>query len=106
MFGVGMAIVNGDYDTGWVIHKISFFFTESTLFDEVREPRLSFVDCFARSFKSGRTATTLLALLPYGLAPNRQALEDIIQYALEQRIIARPVTVEELFPPSTHALLG
>src|SRR5712692_1185915 len=44
--------------------------------------------------------------LPYGIAPNRQALEEIIQYALEQRIIARPVTVEELFPPNTHGLLG
>lgn len=44
--------------------------------------------------------------LPYGIAPNRQALGEIIQYALEQRIIARPVTVEELFPPSTHGLVG
>jgi 4,5-dihydroxyphthalate decarboxylase len=44
--------------------------------------------------------------LPYGIAPNRQALEDIIQYAMEQKIIARPVTVEELFPPNTHGLLG
>lgn len=44
--------------------------------------------------------------LPYGIAPNRQALEEIIQYAFEQRIIARPVTVEALFPPNTHALTG
>jgi len=44
--------------------------------------------------------------LPYGIAPNRQAIEELIQYALEQRIIPRPVTVEELFPPSTHRLLG
>jgi 4,5-dihydroxyphthalate decarboxylase len=44
--------------------------------------------------------------LPYGIAPNRQTLEELIQYALEQRIIARPVTVEELFPPNTHGLLG
>ena len=44
--------------------------------------------------------------LPYGIEPNRQALEEIIQYALEQRIIARPVMVEELFAPNTHALLG
>ena len=44
--------------------------------------------------------------LPYGIAPNRQALEEIIQYALEQQIIARPVTVEELFPPNTHGLVG
>jgi 4,5-dihydroxyphthalate decarboxylase len=43
--------------------------------------------------------------LPYGIEPNRQALEEVIQYALEQRIIARPVTVEELFAPNTHALL-
>ena len=44
--------------------------------------------------------------LPYGIAPNRQALEEIIQYTLEQRILARPLTVEELFPPNTHALAG
>ena len=44
--------------------------------------------------------------LPYGIASNRQTLEEVIQYALEQRIIARPVTVEELFPPSTHRLAG
>ena len=44
--------------------------------------------------------------LPYGIEPNRQALEEIIQYALEQRIIDRPVTIEELFPSSTHGLVG
>ena len=44
--------------------------------------------------------------LPYGIAPNRRTLEEIIQYAREQRIIDRSVTVEELFPPSTHVLVG
>lgn len=44
--------------------------------------------------------------LPYGIAPNRQALEEVIRSALEQRIITRPVTVEELFHASTHALVG
>jgi len=44
--------------------------------------------------------------LPYGIAPNRHALEELIQFAFEQRIIPRPVTVEELFAPNTHALLG
>ena len=44
--------------------------------------------------------------LPYGIAPNRQALEEIVQYALEQRIIARRFTVEELFLPNTHGLVG
>ena len=42
--------------------------------------------------------------LPYGIASNRQTLEEIIQYAVEQRILAGPVTVEELFPPNTYAL--
>jgi len=44
--------------------------------------------------------------LPYGIAPNRGALEEVIRSALEQKIITRPVTVEELFPPNTHALSG
>ena len=42
--------------------------------------------------------------LPYGIAPNRQTLEEIIQFAVEQRIIARPITVEELFAAHTHGL--
>ena len=44
--------------------------------------------------------------LPYGIEPNRQALEEVIQGALEQKIIARPFTIEELFPSNTHALVG
>jgi 4,5-dihydroxyphthalate decarboxylase len=44
--------------------------------------------------------------LPYGIGPNRGALEELIQGALEQKIIDRPITVEELFPRNTHALQG
>lgn len=44
--------------------------------------------------------------LPYGIAPNRQVLEEIIRSAVEQRIIKQPVTVEELFAPGTHGLTG
>ena len=44
--------------------------------------------------------------LPYGIEPNRRVLEEVIRGALEQQIITRPVTVEELFPSSTHALVG
>ena len=36
--------------------------------------------------------------LPYGVEPNRQMLEAVIRQSLEQGIITRPVTVEELFP--------
>ena len=36
--------------------------------------------------------------LPYGIEPNRQMLEAVIRQSLEQGIITRPMTVEELFP--------
>lgn len=44
--------------------------------------------------------------LPYGVAPNRRMLETVMQYAVEQGIIARPIAIEELFPASTHALMA
>jgi 4,5-dihydroxyphthalate decarboxylase len=44
--------------------------------------------------------------LSYGIAPNRQVPEEMIQYALEQRIVAQPLEVEELFPPSTHGVVS
>jgi 4,5-dihydroxyphthalate decarboxylase len=44
--------------------------------------------------------------LPYGIAPNRKMIEAVIQYALEQRIITRPFTVEELFARNTHDLMA
>mgnify|MGYP001561371687 FL=1 len=44
--------------------------------------------------------------LPYGIAPNRQVLEELIQHSLKQGIISRPFTVEELFPRNTHGLAG
>jgi 4,5-dihydroxyphthalate decarboxylase len=44
--------------------------------------------------------------LPYGIEPNRRMLEAVIRYSLEQGIISRAVTVEELFPPNTHGLIG
>jgi len=40
--------------------------------------------------------------LPYRIAPNRQALEEIVQAAVEQKIIARSVPVEELFALGTR----
>jgi len=42
--------------------------------------------------------------LPYGLAPNRQVLEELIRHSLAQGIITKSVAVEELFPHSTHGL--
>jgi 4,5-dihydroxyphthalate decarboxylase len=44
--------------------------------------------------------------LPYGIAPNRQVIEELIGHALKQGIISKPVSVEELFVPSTRSLIG
>jgi 4,5-dihydroxyphthalate decarboxylase len=44
--------------------------------------------------------------LPYGIAPNRAVIEELIGHALKQGIITKPVTVEELFVPSTRGLTG
>ena len=44
--------------------------------------------------------------LPYGIAPNRKTLEEIIRYAREQCIVTKPVTVEELFARGTHGLVA
>jgi 4,5-dihydroxyphthalate decarboxylase len=44
--------------------------------------------------------------LPYGIAPNRAVIEELIGHALKQGIITKPVTVEELFAPSTRGLTG
>ena len=44
--------------------------------------------------------------LPYGVAPNRQTLDEAVQAALEQGIIRRPVVPEALFARGTLDLLG
>ncbi len=44
--------------------------------------------------------------LPYGIAPNRQVIEDLIRHSLTQGVITRPVTAEELFPLNTHGLVA
>jgi 4,5-dihydroxyphthalate decarboxylase len=44
--------------------------------------------------------------LPYGIAPNRQVIEELIGHAVTQGIISKPVTVEELFAPGTRELAG
>lgn len=44
--------------------------------------------------------------LPYGIAPNRQMIDAIVQYAQEQGIITRPLAMEELFARGTLGLAG
>jgi 4,5-dihydroxyphthalate decarboxylase len=44
--------------------------------------------------------------LPYGVAPNRKVLEELLRHARTQGIIKKPVAVDELFAPSTRGLVG
>ena len=44
--------------------------------------------------------------LPYGVAPNRRMIETVMQYATEQKILDRPLAIEELFAPGTLELIG
>lgn len=42
--------------------------------------------------------------LPYGVEPNRQMLEEIVRYCVEQGVLTRPFTIPELFAPNTLTL--
>jgi 4,5-dihydroxyphthalate decarboxylase len=42
--------------------------------------------------------------LPYGIAPNRAMIDQLIRYAVDQGILNAPVAAQELFPESTHDL--
>jgi 4,5-dihydroxyphthalate decarboxylase len=42
--------------------------------------------------------------LPYGIGPNRPMIEQLIRHAVDQKILERPIAVEDLFAESTHKL--
>jgi 4,5-dihydroxyphthalate decarboxylase len=42
--------------------------------------------------------------LPYGIAPNRAMIGQLVRHAVAQHILDKPVTAEDLFPESTHDL--
>src|SRR5487761_863751 len=42
--------------------------------------------------------------LPYGIAPNRAMIDQLIRYAVDQEILDKPVTADDLFADSTHDL--
>ena len=44
--------------------------------------------------------------LPYGLAPNRAVLEELLRHAVDQSILDRPADLDELFAPGTHDLVA
>jgi 4,5-dihydroxyphthalate decarboxylase len=42
--------------------------------------------------------------MPYGIAPNRAMIDQLIRHVVSQQILDRPPAVEMLFPESTHNL--
>ncbi|MGH8868104.1 MAG: ABC transporter substrate-binding protein [Actinomycetes bacterium] len=42
--------------------------------------------------------------LPYGIAPNRDMLDELVRHAVRQRILDRPPALEEMFAAGTHDL--
>lgn len=53
-----------------------------------------------------RVMETMPDPLPYGIAPNRAMIEELIDNAMRQGIIKRHVEVDELFVPEIRQLLG
>jgi 4,5-dihydroxyphthalate decarboxylase len=44
--------------------------------------------------------------LPYGIAPNRAVLEELVGHARSQQIVSGPVSVDDLFAAETRGLVG
>lgn len=44
--------------------------------------------------------------LPYGIEPNRDMLEALLDYGQRQKILSRNVTVDEVFAPAVRGLIG
>jgi len=53
-----------------------------------------------------RVMETIGDPVPYGVEPNRKTLEAVVQFAVEQRILERPFSLESLFVPGTAALVA
>ncbi|MFN2460664.1 MAG: ABC transporter substrate-binding protein [Candidatus Velthaea sp.] len=44
--------------------------------------------------------------LPYGVEPNRNAIDELIRHGRAQGILTRPVAADDLFAPATRALVA
>lgn len=42
--------------------------------------------------------------LPYGIAPNRAMIDQLVRYAVDQKILDKPVAAEDIFAAGTHHL--
>ena len=87
----------------------------SDLFDACVAAKRIYVDRLrsgqiAEPSKSDETFRQVMEItgdpLPYGIAANRRVLEAIIEYSVEQGILAKPVAVDDVFANGTHDLAG
>jgi 4,5-dihydroxyphthalate decarboxylase len=44
--------------------------------------------------------------MPYGIAPNQAMIDQLIRYAVDQKILSKPVTAQEIFAAGTHDLIA
>jgi 4,5-dihydroxyphthalate decarboxylase len=42
--------------------------------------------------------------MPYGIAPNEAMIDQLIRYAVDQKILGKPVTARDIFAAGTHDL--
>jgi 4,5-dihydroxyphthalate decarboxylase len=75
---------------------------KQSLLDENPDAVLEVWKAFAESRRVAVEAGA--APLPFGLEANRRNLEVAIQYAFEQKLIPRPMSVDELFTDVTRSL--
>jgi 4,5-dihydroxyphthalate decarboxylase len=86
------------------------------VFEAFTEAKNLYVDRLRRDAIEAPTPTDLMYRrvmeitgadpLPYGIAPNRAVIEELIEHAMSQRILDRRPAVESLFAESTRDLTG
>jgi ABC-type nitrate/sulfonate/bicarbonate transport system substrate-binding protein len=84
------------------------------VFDAFARAKQGYVDRLRRDEIAAPTATDRMYRrvlettgqdpLPYGLGPNRAVLEQLLRAGVDQRILTRPVALEDVFAAATHDL--
>ena len=70
--------------------------------DIVREVYRLFRDAKAAAY--AETGVPKLDPLRFGIEPNRRSLEIVIDYAVKQGLLPRPIAVDDLFDDTMRAL--
>ncbi len=82
----------------------AFSAAKAVYVEELRNARLE--DLAPAELVHRRVMDVIGDPFPYGIEPNRPMIDKLIAHCVSQRIIDRPVPVEDLFAPATHSLIG